>query len=222
MNSTKFNFYKNAKYFLIAFGIILLAGLVMGLVLGLNLSEALGGSAIVYFTLSMLIIMVITFIYLTIRYDSITAFCFSFLEFLNIATVVALVAIIRVPVADNFISVLAVTFVITFAYNVILFSKIKLHKHEKNNRDVVVNNCIKESIKYFLFVTIIVTVLMLLSLIIFDTSIYLFVRPMLISIVVCLISAIFISCPIWGFFYKDRPKKVKVKDDTIYEEKENN
>lgn len=218
MNSTKFNFYKNAKYILIGLGVVLLAGLIVGLVLGLNLAEALGGSSIVYFTLSILIIMVISFIYLLLRYDSVTAFCFALALFLNIATVIALVAIIRVPVADNFISVLLVTSVLTYVFNLILFSKIRLYKNEKENRDVVVNKSIKESFSYILLTTLAIAVVLILCLAILDTSIYLFVRPMLISLATCLVTTIFVSGPIWGFFYRERPKKVKAKDDTIFVE----
>ena len=221
MNSIKFNFYKNTKYFLVGFGVIMLAGLIVGLILGLNLTEALGRSAIVYFSLALLIVMIVSFIYLTVRYDSLTAFCFILSLFLNIATMVALVAILRIPVGDSFISALCVISGLTFVYNLVLFSKIKNHKHEKNNRDIVVNTSIKESLSYFIFVTGIVLFAILLCLAILDASVYLFVRPMLIGLVVCLISSIFISGSIWGYFYKDRPKKVKVKDETVYVEEEN-
>ena len=222
MNSTKFNFYKNAKYVLIGLTVILLAGLIVGLVLGLNLAEALGGSSIVYFTLSVLIMMVISFIYLLLRYDSITAFCFALSLCLNIAIVIALVAIIRVPVADNFISVLLVTSILTYVFNLILFSKIRLYKNEKENRDIVVNKSIKESFNYILLTTLMVAVVLILSLAIFDAYIYLFVRPMLISLATCLFTTIFVSGPIWGYFYRERPKKVKTKDDTIYVETNEN
>ena len=220
MNSTKFNFYKNAKYFLIGFGLIMLAGLIVGLILGLNLVESLGGSVVMYFSIAFLIVMVIAFVYLSLRYDVLTAFCFVLSLFINTATVVALVAIIRVPVGDNFVSVLVLTSVLTFVENLILFSKIKTKKHEKYNRDIIVNNCIKDSLFNLLFVSILLVVCLTVCLALLDSNIYLFVRPMLISVVVCLISSIFINGAVWGYFYKDRPKKVKVKDETIYVEEE--
>lgn len=220
MNSNKFNFYKNAKYFLVASLLLLIAGLVVGLVVGLNLVEALGGSVIVYFAGITLLSMIFVFIYFMIRYDAVTAFCFSLAIFLNVALVIAICAIIRVPVSSAFISVLAVAMILTIVLNMFIFAKIKKRKEEKTQRAELVNQVIKSSLLSILIVVVACLFVSLAVLIIIDYEILSFVRPMLVALLVCAFTTVFITAPIWGFFYKDKPKRIKAKesDVTVYNE----
>ena len=224
MNLNKFNFYKNSKFFLLGALVILVAGLIVGLAGGLNLVEAIGSSIIVDFSLILLICMALIFVYLTIRYDSVTAFVFALELFLNCAITVSLCAIIRIPVSSNFAVALGFIMALTIIFNMIIFSKVKVLKHEKLNREELINNITKDSIKQILLITLVFLGVILISLIVVDSDVFMFVIPLIVGLIVAFIMAVFVSAPIWGYFYKDRPKKKKItqEDETVYFEGEEN
>ena len=218
MKSHKFNFYKSAKYFIIASLLIAIAGLVVGLVLNLNTVEAIGSSVIVSCTIISLVSMLITLIYFWIRYDLITGFCYAFSIFLNVSLLIALVSIIRTPIGDSIISVLSMVILLTILLNSIIFYNVRDLKEEKLPKQELVQKICIKSFKSLLLCYAMILIVLLLSLIVYNYEIVMFVRPMLIGLTVSAITSMFIVSPLWSYFYKEKTIRKKDVDETVFED----
>ena len=70
MNLNKYNFYRNSVYYLIANGIVALAGLIVVLVCGFNLDTSIQtGHLIFSSSMSIILSLVAILIYVGLRYD---------------------------------------------------------------------------------------------------------------------------------------------------------
>lgn len=218
MKSHKFNFYKSAKYFIIASLLIAIAGLVVGLILNLNTVEAIGSSVIVSCTIITLVSMLITLVYFWIRYDLITGFCYAFSIFLNVSLLIALVCIIRTPIGDSIISVISMVILLTILLNSIIFYYVRDFKEEKLPKQELVQKICVKSFKSLLLCYAMILIVLLLSLIVYNYEIIMFVRPMVIGLTVSAITAMFIISPLWSYFYKEKTIRKKEVDETIFED----
>ena len=218
MKSHKYNFYKNSKYFIIASLLIALAGLIVGLTLKLNTVEAIGSSVIVNSTIITLVSMVITLVYFWIRYDLVTGFCYAFSIFFNISLMIALLAIIRTPITDNIVSVISMVILLTVAFNSLIFYNTKDLKEEKLTKQDLVQKISEKSFKSVLLCFVMFLVVLLLSLIVYNYEIIMFVRPMLVGLTISAITTMFIIAPIWSYFYKEKTIRKKEVDETVFEE----
>ena len=220
MKSCKFNFYKFAKYFVATSLLILIAGLVMGFVLNMNLKEALGGYTIVYSAIALLITMVFSFVYLYFRYENTLAFSFTLGIFLNVALLVALCTIIRVPVGNIFVAAILATVFFTIVLNMPIFIKLWHAREEKQERSDMINATIKQSLKEVMLISLVLLAVLLVCLLIVDGEALMFIRPAVIGLIVSTLSAIFILPSVWGYFYRHKPAKKKKQDITVYSENE--
>lgn len=217
MNSRKFNIYKNALYFYIASGLLLVAGLVVGIVLGLKSDIVVAGSAILNTTLEVIVFSLIAFIFLTVKFDGYTGFTGILAIAHNVTLTIALVSIFRIPVAENLAMTILIICIVTIMNMLLIFENKKEEYKSTTNREKLVNNLVSQKFKTVLVVNCILfftTILMIFS---FEANIISLVRTLLIGLVVCFYSAIFMVAPFWGRFVKERKdrKSVKVEEDYI-------
>lgn len=217
MNSRRFNICKNALYFYIASGLLLLAGLVVGIVLGLKSDIAISGGAILNTTLAVIVFSLIAFIFLTVKFDGYTGFTGVLAIVHNVILTVALVSIFRIPVAENLAMTILIICIITIMNMLLIFENKKEEYKSTTNRENLVNNLVSQKFKTVLVVNCILfftTILMIFS---FEANIISLIRTLLIGLVVCFYSAIFMVPAFWGRFVKERKdrKSVKVEEDYI-------
>lgn len=217
MNSRKFNIYKNAIYFYIASAVLLTAGLVVGIVLGLKSDIAISGRAILNTTLAVMVFSLIAFIFLTVKFDGYTGFTGVLAIVHNVILTVALTCIFRTPVNENLGITILIVCIVSIMNMLLMFENKKEEYKSTTNRESLVNNLVSQKFKTVLVVNCILfftTILMIFSL---EANIINLVRTMLVGIVVCFYSAIFMVAPFWGRFVKEKKdrKSVKVDEDFI-------
>lgn len=210
MNSKKFNVYKSAKYSYIASTILLIAGLVMGIVLGLNSTITISGSAILNSVLSVIIFAVIALIYFSIKYSFYVGFTTLLAVFHNTMLVTALVAIIRIPVEESFMMVLLAVCSITVVMCAMILGDKRTDYHKTTDRENLVNELMASKLKSILWVFTSLLIVAIAFIFTFEASMMNIIRPLLVGLVVCLYSSIFMVTPFWGYFVKEKKVRKQV------------
>lgn len=210
MNSKKFNVYKSAMYCYIISGILLIAGLVMGIVLGLNSSISISGSAILNSVLAVIIFALIALIYFSIRYSFYVGFTTLLAVFHNAMLTVALVAIIRIPVEESFMMVLLAVCAITVVMCAMILDDKRTDYHKTDNREKLVNELVASKLKALLLVFASLLVVAVAFIFTFEASMINIIRPLLVGLVVCLYSSVFMVTPFWGYFVKEKKVRKQV------------
>ena len=210
MNSKKFNVYKSAKYSYIASVILLVAGLVMGIVLGLNSSISISGSAILNSVLSVIIFGLIALIYFSVKYSFYVGFTTLLAVFHNAMLVTALVAIIRIPVEESFMMVLLAVCAITIVMCAMILGNKGTDYHKTDNRENLVNELMASKLKSIVLVFASLLVVAVAFIFTFEASMINIIRPLLVGLVVCLYSSIFMVTPFWGYFVKEKKVRKQV------------
>lgn len=212
MNSRKFNIYKNAIFFYIASGVLLVAGLVVGIILGLNSEIAISGRSILNTTLAVMVFALIAFIFLSVKFDPYLGFTGVLAIAHNVTLTLALVCIFRMPVAENLAMTILIVCAISVMNILLVFENKKEEYKSTTNRENLVNNLVSQKLKTVLVVNCIIfftTIIMIFS---FEADIIGLVRSLLIGIVACVYSTIFMVAPFWGAFVKERKDRKSVKD----------
>lgn len=210
MNSKKFNVYKSAIYCYIISGLLLVAGLVMGIVLGLNSSISISGSAILNNVLAVIIFGLIALIYFSIKYSFYVGFTALLAVFHNTMLVTALVAIIRIPVEESFMMVLLAVCAITVVMCAMILGDKRTDYHKTTDRENLVNELMASKLKSILWVfgsLLVVTIAFIFT---FEASMLNIIRPLLVGLVVCLYSSVFMVTPFWGYFVKEKKVRKQV------------
>ena len=210
MNSKKFNVYKSAKYSYIASAILLIAGLVMGIVLGLNSTITISGSAILNSVLSVIIFAVIALIYFSIKYSFYAGSTTLLAVFHNTMLVTALVAIIRIPVEESFMMVLLAVCSITVVMCAMILGDKRTDYHKTTDRENLVNELMASKLKSLLWVFTSLLIVAIAFIFTFEASMMNIIRPLLVGLVVCLYSSIFMVTPFWGYFVKEKKVRKQV------------
>lgn len=214
MNLNRYNIYKNAKYCMLASGIILLAGLIVGLIFGVSSEIVLGGSALLNATLAVMTFSIIVFIYTLLRYDPYTALTVVMSIVHNILLTLALTVILRIPIAENYTMQICVVTALSMINCLLLFSQVKEEQKSPLSKETTVNDITQQGIKPLLYVNIPLLIATLILSFVLETGVLSFVRPMLIGIIVSVYSAIFMSVTFWGYFVKEKKKR---KPETLEE-----
>lgn len=212
MNSKKFNVYKNAIFFYIASCILLVAGLVVGIVFGLNSEIVISGSAILNTTLAVMVFALIAFIFLAVKFDPYLGFTGVLAIAHNVMLTIALVCLFRIPVAEHLAMTILIVCAVTIMNLLLVFENKKEEYKSTTNREKLVNKLVSQRLKTVLVVNCILfftTILMIFS---FEANIISLVRSLLIGLVVCVYSTIFMITPFWGTFVKERKDRKSVKD----------
>lgn len=209
MNSKKFNVYKSAIGFYIASGLLLIAGLVVGIIFGFSSSIAISSTAILNTVIATLIFMLVLFIYLSIRYEAYTGFTAVLAVAHNVMLTTALVCIFRMPISDSFMAVIMAVCGLTAVNILVLFANNKEYQ-KTENRELLVNSLVGEKLKTLILINCAIFVAVVLMILSFDNNIIMFVRPMLIGVVATAYSSIFMVASFWGYFVKE--KKVKKQE----------
>ena len=207
MNLKKFNVYKNSLYFDIASGLLLIAGLVVGLILGLNSIMTFNSSAILKTVIAVLIFMLIVFVYGWRRYDAYTGFTMVLGISFNVMLTTALVCIFRMPVDESLMMVMLVVCTLSALNLFILFANKKEFK-KTDNREKLVNDLVYSKSKTLVLINCSLVAVLIALIFTFDAAILMFIRPMLVGVVVCLYSSIFMVLPFWGYFVKEKQAKI--------------
>ena len=214
MNLKKFNIYKNALYFDIASGLLLVAGLIIGLILGLNSIMTFQTSAILKTVIAVLIFMLIVFVYGFRRYDVYTGFTMVMGISFNVMLTTAMVCIFRMPVDESLMMVMLVVCTIS-AFNLFILFANKKEFKKTDNREKLVNELVCSKFKTLVLMNCTFVAVLILLIFTFDASILMFIRPMLVGIVVCLYSSIFMVAPFWGYFVKEKQAKKQVSETEV-------
>ena len=209
MNSKKFNVFKNAIYFDIASAILLVAGLIVGLVVGLNSAVHITNTAILNTVLAVLVFAIILFVYVTIKYDFYTAFTMILAIMHNIILTVALVCIFRIPVSYSLTTALLIVTGLTTLNLFIMFTG-KSEFKSTTNREQLVNKMVADKLKTLVLINCTILVTAILMIFTFSTSVVMLVRPLLVGIVVTFYSTIFMCVPFWGYFIREKKQRKPV------------
>lgn len=207
MNLKKYNFYKNSLWSYIALGLILIAGLVVGLVLGMNASIDLSGSIYLKSVLSVLVFSVCAFIYTIIRHEVYMAITMVLSIMINSMLTVALITLIRVPVNDSITMCLMIVSALTVINNLMIFSEVKDEHKKPASKEEMVNSMIEHNFKNLLLVNSLILIATCFLLFIFNAEILEIGRMLLVGIVATFFVSVFCTVPFWGFFVKEKKKK---------------
>lgn len=210
MNSKKFSVYKNAIYFYIASLILLVAGLIVGIIFGLNSAFTLSSKTVLNTVLAVLVFEIILLCYSWIKYDFYTAFTFVLAVLHNVLLTTALTAIFRIPVIDNFVITLLLVCALTMLNQFILFAD-KVEYKVTTNREQMVNDLVDSKLKIITLINCTLIACVVLMIFTFSTSVVMLVRPLLIALIVIFYSTVFMCAPFYGYFIKEK-KQRKVVD----------
>jgi preprotein translocase subunit SecF len=214
MNSNKFNFYKNAVYFLIANGVLALASIVVMCIFGFNLDSSVqAGNIIFASSMSIILSMLAIFLYILFRENFAKAFSAILIIANNVILSTALICILRIPVSDSLLMGYILIVAITALYFLIATEKFKNVNFKKVNKNEVITDALNSSIKQILTISAIIAVVLLLGLIIASTSMFDLVREFLVMLFVIIYSYITIQLPIWCYFASKITAKKRVKVD---------
>ena len=216
MNLKRFNLFKNSLYFYIASAVVLTAGLIVGLILGLNSQMVLGGQAYLYTILSVIVFSVVAFVYFAIKYEVFTAFTIVLSICFNVCLTTALASIIRTEVNETFVMAVMLVCVLTIASSIITFGRITNEQRKPVDREKMVNQLVNEKLRTLVITMCTVIVILLCSIFIFDASAISFVRVALLGVVSCLYSSVFLVVPFWGRFVKEKKnRRVNLGEDYV-------
>lgn len=215
MNSKKFNVYKNAIYFDIASIILLVAGLVVGILLGLNSIVSISNGTILNATLAVLILEIILLIYAWIKYDFFTAFTMVLAVLHNVLLTTALTAIFRIPVAENFVITLLLVCGFTLVNQFVLFAGKPEYK-KTTNREQMVNEIVDTKLKTITLLNCTILVSVILMIFTFNTNVVMLVRPLLVGVVVTFYSTVFMCAPFYGYFIEEKKQRKPVDLEQDY------
>ena len=216
MNLNKFNLYKNSIFCYIASGVLLLAGLIIGIIFGLNTNLSVNGHTYLFTVLPVLIFSIIAFVYFAIRYEVYLAFTTVLAIVHNVLLLTALTTLFRIPVTESFTMAILVVCALTIVYNIILFKDVKEEDRKPADRAQMVNEKIGAKFKTLVLITAIIIVTTLLMFFTFEANIVNLIRPLLIGIIVTFYSSIFWVMPFWGHFVKERKVRKQEKQEVDY------
>jgi preprotein translocase subunit SecF len=219
MNSNKkYDFYKNSIYYLIANAVIVLAAIIVISICGFNYSTSIaGGKILLQSTLSVIISLLIVFLYVGLRYDFAKAFSIVLTATHNALLSTALIAIIRVPVTESIIMGLILLVGLSSVYTLILTDKLKDINLKKVDYNEIIKNSISSSIKQLVILSAVIVVLLLLSLITLSASMFNLIRILLVMVFVLIYSSLTIILPSWCYFSSKIKKVKKAKVDANVE-----
>lgn len=216
MNSNKkYDFYKNAIYFLIANAVLLVSAIVILCIFGFNYGVNIShGRMILGISLTTIISLLIVLIYVGIRYDFVKALTILFVNAHNLLLSSAIICLIRVPVTESMIAGFALLVALTSVYTLIMTNKIKDINLKKVDFSEVIKNTLNESIKHILVYSLIAVGLLFLSLIAFNANVFNFARLFFVMMVVLIYSVVTIALPIWCFLSTKIKRVKRAKVDT--------
>lgn len=210
MNSKKFNIYKSAVCFDIATALILIAGLVVGLIWGLNSSASISSLTVLNVILALFVVMLVMFVYVAIKYEPYLAFTMVLSVAVNVMLTISLVCVIRIPLEDSFVVVIALVAMLSIINNIILFANKPDYK-KTANREQMVNGLVSKKLKPIVLLNCVLISVAILLIFTFDLSIVMLIRPLLVGLVSVLYTTVFMCAPFWGYFVKE--KKVKKQEN---------
>lgn len=217
MNLNKFNIYKNVIYCYIASGLLLFAGLIIGILFGLNTSLAINGHTYLFTVLPVIIFCIIAFIYFIIKKDGYMAFTTVLAIVHNVLLLTALVSLFRIPVTESYSMAVCFVCALTVIYSIILFNDVKDEDRKTTDRQVMVNNKVGLKFKTLVLISAILIATTLLMFFTFEASLVALVRPLLLGIIIVFYSSVFMVLPFWGRFVKERKvrKPEKIEQDYV-------
>ena len=216
MNSNKkYDFYKNAIYFLIANAVLTAVAIIILCIFGFNYGVNISHGRMIFGTaLTSILSLLIILVYVGLRYDFIKAMTIVFVSVHNMLLSTAVICLIRVPVTESLIAAYALLIAISTAYTLIMTNKIKDINLKKADFSDVIKNTVNESIKQILVYSLIVVGLMFISLIAFNASVFSFARLFFVMMVVLIYSTVTIILPIWCFLSTKIKKVNRAKVDS--------
>lgn len=216
MNSNKkYDFYKNAIYFLIANAVLLVAAIVVLSVFGFNYGVNISHGRMVFgIALTTILSLAVLLVYVGIRYDFVKSLTIVFVSAHNILLSTAIICLIRVPVTETLIAGFALLVALSSVYALLMTNKIKDINLKKDDFSAVIKKTIGESVKQILVYSLIVVGLLFLSLLAFNASTFNFARLFFVMMVVLIYSMMTITLPIWCFLSTKIKRVKRAKVDT--------
>ena len=218
MNLNKYNFYRNSVYYLIANGIVALAGLIVVLVCGFNLDTSIQTGRLIFSSaMSIILSLVAILIYVGLRYDFAKAFSIVVSSVHNILLSLAIIAIIRIPVSESLIMGFILLIGLTTYFTLVMTEKLKDVNLKKADYNQIIKDALNSSIKTIVVVCSIVVAVLLLGLVISSSSMFDLVREFLVMMAVIIYSNLVLILPLWCFFSSKIKKIKRAKVDTSVE-----
>ena len=216
MNSNKkYDFYKNAIYFLIANAVLLFAAFIILCIFGFNYGVNIShGRMILGISLTTILSLGGLLVYVGFRYDFIKAMTIVFVSAHNMLLSTAVICLIRVPVTESLIAGYVLLIALTSVFILIMTNKIKDINLKKADFSAVIKNTLDSSVKQVLVYSLVVVGLLFLSLIAFNASVFNFARLLFVMVVVLIYSMMTIALPIWCFLSTKIKKVKRAKVDT--------
>lgn len=219
MNSSKkYDFYKNSICYLIANAVIVLAAIVVISIWGFNYQTSVtGGKLLLSSTLSIIISLLLVFLYVGLRYDFAKAFSIVLTVVHNALLSTALIAIIRVPVTESIVMGYILLVGLSTAYTLILTEKLKDVNLKKVDYNEIIKNTMASSIKQIVILSAVVVIVLLLCLITLSSNMFNLIRILLVMVFVLIYSSLTIILPSWCYFSSKIKKVKKAKVDNNVE-----
>lgn len=222
MNSNKkYDFYKNSIYYLISSAIVLGAGIIVASIWGFNYNTSIDAGHIIFASaLSIIISLLIIYIYVGIRYDFAKAFSIVLSTTHNVLLATAFIAIIRVPVSESLVMGYILLVGLTTVYTLVLTENLKDVNLKKADYNQIISTSLKNSLKLIVLLSVIVIALLLLSLLVASTNMFNLTRVMFVMMLVLIYSSLTIILPLWCYFSSKIKKVKKAKvDENIQNQK---
>ncbi|MEG1751578.1 MAG: hypothetical protein RR140_01625 [Clostridia bacterium] len=217
----QFNFIKNAKWFLIAPVVLLLAGIVIFSIFGFNVKSTILGSQIVLnrAMLAILLVFVAVFVYLLFRFGISSAMTSVLFFIINILVTLAVLAICRAPVGATLITSMMFVVAYSLFMNILLFSNIKQNKNNPDNiglsnfeiAEMASESCFSHITDFGMISLYSFAIAIFIS----TPQIRMFFLPIIIGILITTYTSIFLIPTVWAFGNlknKIKQKKVQKQD----------
>lgn len=215
MNLLNMNYNKLFSKILMASGLIILVGVVLQIVLGLNtvIIEPVALSALIFdLALAELIINLAMFIYLRLRFDWSTALTVVIVNVFNCVLTCSMLAITRLQVSQALFGSIVIASILGNISNLLVFSRARQLTEKETDWNEIVNKSIFENAR---FIVLIHAVMILLLVCIAGTQISTtmsFVVTSIVALAVSLFSSLFVACPLWAVFRKREVKLTRQKN----------
>ncbi len=211
------NYYKLCLPSLMVSLAVFILGVAFALIFGFNTTTVTPygiGGLVFYLSIYLLAVSVFDVIYLRIRFNWSTGFVVVLKNYIDIFLLVAILAIVRVPLTLYTVFACVLTTMFGNFVSLFLLKKANELKNVEKNFETLNNSVIESSIKHLLIIAFALLVALSMFLGTALSNILSFSLAGAIGVVVSFLTAIFMLVPIWLGFVK-REEKLKNKQKEV-------
>ena len=199
MNSNKYDYYNVAKYFLFASAVAFLAGLIVLCVFGFNVSGSQSEHLVFQSVLSIVVSLVLIFVYIGLRHDWAKALSAVIVAATNVLLSTAIICITRISVAETIVMAYVLLVGLSAIFSLILQSKVGKINDKNADKHSVIQKALNESFYLIRVFSLVVLSVMIFCLLFKSTAMFDFARELFIMMVVLIMSVYFYVLPVYVF-----------------------